>query len=73
MRIFDDWTEISLENNGGHWHLSVDIDVLDPEITPGVTNPLPDGWFLERLFCELEALFAVRKPDCKTQKAIVLC
>ena len=61
--VFDDWKGLLPEKNRAHWHLSIDVDVLDPKICPGVTNPLPNGWSLNRLLIELAALFRARIPD----------
>ena len=46
-----------------HWHLSIDIDILDPDICPGVTSPLPQGWPSNRLLSECKELFEARAPD----------
>ena len=63
LLVVDEWKELLSVKGGAHWHLSVDVDVLDPNICPGVTNPLPNGWALDRLLMELKALFKSRMPD----------
>ena len=40
-----------------HIHLSIDIDVLDPEISPGTGVPEPDGIGLESLSMILEVIY----------------
>jgi len=48
MRVFDNPTEIPLKNNRVYWHLFVDMDVPDPEISHSVTNFSPNEWSLKR-------------------------
>lgn len=36
------------------WHLSIDLDILDIQYAPGVSNPLPNGWAPEQLMREVE-------------------
>ena len=39
------------------WHLSIDIDVLDPSIVPGTGTPVPGGWSLPMLIeCVAECM-----------------
>ena len=38
MRVFDNWAEIPLKNTRVYWHLFVDMDVPDSEISQSVTN-----------------------------------
>jgi len=48
MRVFDNWTEVPLKNNRVYWHLFVDMDVFDPEISQSVANFSPNEWSLKR-------------------------
>ena len=38
MRVFDNWAEIPLKNTRVYWHLFVDMDVPNSEISQSVTN-----------------------------------
>ena len=44
-------------------HLSIDVDVLDPSLCRAVTNPLPRGFSLEKLFLEIDAVFNFVTPN----------
>lgn len=44
------------------WHLSVDVDVLDTQYAPGVSNPLPRGWSPDRLMREVEQALLMLNP-----------
>ena len=57
------WRDLGAYATTAHWHLSIDIDILDPDICPGVTNPLPQGWPINRLLSEFKELFDARAPD----------
>ena len=50
MRVFDNWAEISLKNTRVYWHLFVDMDVPDSEISQSVTNFSPNEWSLKRRY-----------------------
>lgn len=45
-----------LESYDGYVHLSIDIDVLDPSIAPGVSNPEAQGIDYSRLYSIVEAV-----------------
>jgi hypothetical protein len=47
MRVFDNWAEIPLKNTRVYWHLFVDMDVPDSEISQSVTNFSPNEWSLK--------------------------
>lgn len=57
------WRDLDAYAAAAHWHLSIDVDILDPSICPGVTNPLPQGWSINRLLSEFKELFGTRAPD----------
>jgi arginase family enzyme len=40
-----------------HTHLSIDIDVLDPKLSPDVSNPLEYGWDLTKLLTEIDTAY----------------
>lgn len=61
--IETDWRTIDAHLWTGYWHLSIDLDILDPKICQGVTNPLPNGWIFDRLLSEVNMLFRTRKPN----------
>ncbi len=45
-----------LESHDGYVHLSIDIDVLDPSIAPGVSNPEAQGIDYPKLYSIVEAV-----------------
>lgn len=60
--VFSHWQDVPDVLRDAHWHLSIDLDVLDPIFAKGVTNPLPNGWSAQHLYKELDALFLRRRP-----------
>lgn len=49
----------------GPVYLSIDMDVFNPTVVPGVGTPQPGGFFWYQMIEALEALFAKRKVDLR--------
>ncbi len=45
-------------------YISIDIDVLDPSIMPGVSHPVKGGWSLEKLEEEVKKIFETKNVVC---------
>lgn len=50
--IYETYLDFSKNNfnfENSHIHLSIDIDILDPKFAPSVSNPIQNGWSLDKL------------------------
>jgi len=52
------------EKKSDEVYISIDVDILDPRIMPGVSHPVNNGWDLEKLKEELNLVFRTRKVVC---------
>ena len=57
------WRELDACATTALWHSSNDIDIPNPDICPGVTSQLLQGWHINRLLFECKGSFDACAPD----------